>query len=122
RRVETDAGDTAALTHDPRQPRDVAPQLGRHGPPGVAVVERGGGVEDVADAGAVARRRRPAVPEELVDAAEHVLVHLADDVERRGAERWRVVPCPGLGGDDARADEAGARGGPAALCEVPPSP
>src|SRR5829696_10035561 len=60
--------------------------------------------------------------DELIDAVEEVVVCLALQVERGGAEGGRVHPGPDLGGDHGPAVQVRCRGGPSGLGDPPPAP
>ncbi len=60
--------------------------------------------------------------DDLVDAAEQVLVQLAAQVERGGAERRGVHPCPGLRRHHRPAVHLGGGGRPPRLRDVGPAP
>src|SRR5215218_10324498 len=60
--------------------------------------------------------------DELIDAVEEVVVCLALEVERGGAEAGRVHPGPNLGGDHGPAVQVRGRGGPSGLGDLAPAP
>src|SRR5699024_2725355 len=64
---------------------------------------------------------RPPVPDQLVAAEEEMLMRLALEVHRSGAERWRMHPGPRLRGDDLAPVQVSSRGSPAQLRQLGPS-
>src|SRR5699024_6503245 len=100
----------------------VAEQGRSGGPPGVPVAERTGGGEGPAGIDGVPRGERPAVADELVDTEQEVLVRLALEVERAGAEGGGARPGPGLRGDDRSVQVVRGGGGPPGLRDAAPAP
>ena len=101
---------------------EIGVELRHRRPPGVAVVDGSGGVEHPAQSRRIGRRVRPAVPDELVDSAQQVLVRLALEVEWGRPERRRVHPGPHLRRDHLAAVEVAGRRGPPAGRQLLPAP
>ncbi len=87
------------LAHQPAHAGQVAIHVRHHVPPGVVVVEHGGGVEGITGCAGPGRGVGPAVADEQVHAFEQHAVGLGLHVERRGRESGRIQPGPGLGRD-----------------------
>ena len=118
RQVDGDGVHGHALAQERLRSPDVAGELRVVAPPGVRVVDLGGGVEGPARLSGHRRRVRVAVVDQVVQAVEERGVrgrlHL---LERRHEER-SAQPGVGLAGDEGPAVEVGGRGGEPAVAQV----
>src|SRR5699024_4782351 len=90
RKVYDHVGRRLSLAQRPGEPGQVLHQVRHRWPRWVAVVECTSGVEIPAHPRHLGRGVRPPVPDQLVAAEEEMLMRLALEVHRSGAERWRM--------------------------------
>ena len=97
--VEGDVRPWQAEAQGGAEPGELGGELGHRRPPGVAVIQRAGGVERPAQPVDVGCAVGPAVADEVGDPEQQVLMRLGEEVQRRGAEGRGVHPGPHLAGD-----------------------
>ena len=118
--VDRDVVGGLALPQQEADALQVRGDVGHDEPPGVVIVEDGGGVESPAGLAGFGRGIRKAVADELIDALQEMQVGLGLHVEGRGAEDRGVQPGPGLGRRHGTVVEMARGSGPAGGGEVTP--
>ena len=111
--IDGDVVGRLALAQSEADALEILGDVGHDVPPGVVVIENGGGVEAPAGLAGAIGGVGPAMPDELIDALQEVQVGLGFHVERGGAEDRRVQPRPGFGRGDGTVVEMAGGGGPA---------